>query len=242
MKLLHVVATPRGTESATLRVSHALLERLESACPGVLVETLDLFTTDLPDIAGQNVDVKYGLMAGQAVSPSGAGSWRDVEELIHQFMDADVCLISAPMWNFHIPYVLKYYIDAIVQPGYLFSYGDDGVPVGRCQGKTLVCVTSRGSDYSTGSPMHVLDLQEPYLRAIFGFVGIDDIEFINVQPIDMGPERSAAAVADGIEAAVRLADHLASTRPALVGGRLPVEPAPTRQTVRYGLDADIDAR
>ena len=30
------------------------------------------------------------------------------------------------MWNFGIPYALKYYIDAIVQPGYLFQYTPDG--------------------------------------------------------------------------------------------------------------------
>jgi FMN-dependent NADH-azoreductase len=46
---------------------------------------------------------------------------------ISQFLAADVCLISSPIWNFSIPYALKYYIDAIVQPGYLFSF-KDGVP------------------------------------------------------------------------------------------------------------------
>ena len=52
------------------------------------------------------------------------------------------------MWNFGIPYALKYYIDAIVQPGYLFRYLPDGRPEGLVLGRKMICVTSRGGDYS----------------------------------------------------------------------------------------------
>ncbi|MEV6598741.1 NAD(P)H-dependent oxidoreductase [Actinoplanes sp. NPDC051346] len=214
MLLLHVIATPRSAVSATLRVSHALLEQLNLASADVQVETLDLFTDDMPSVTGQNIDSKYDLMRGQPIDASRIAPWRSIEKLISQFLRADVCLISAPMWNFSIPYALKYYIDAIVQPGYLFAYDDSGVPSGLCGGKKLVCVTSRGGDYSLGGPMNAYDMQEPYLRTIFGFVGITDIEFVNVQPMDMGPARREAAILDGVSAARRLADRLA---PALQG-------------------------
>lgn len=214
MQLLHVVATPRSTVSATLRVSDAFLEQIRTACPATEVETLDLFSADMPTLAGQNIDSKYDLMRGHPIEPSRAAPWRSIERLITQFQRADVCLISSPMWNFSIPYALKYYIDAIVQPGYLFAYGEDGVPAGLCGGKKLVCVTSRGGDYAAGSPMQSFDMQEPYLRTIFGFVGITDIEFVNVQPMDMDEARRAAAIETGIDRARRLADRLA---PALQG-------------------------
>ncbi|MEV4641368.1 NAD(P)H-dependent oxidoreductase [Actinoplanes sp. NPDC049548] len=214
MQVLHVIATPRSAMSATLRVSTPFLEQLQLACPGAQVETLDLFTADMPTVAGQNIDSKYDIMRGRPIEPSRAAPWRSIEALIGQFQRADICLISSPMWNFSIPYALKYYIDAIVQPGYLFAYDETGVPVGRCGGKKLVCVTSRGGDYSAGSPMQVLDLQEPYLRTIFGFVGITDMEFINVQPTDLGPARREEAIGAGIVAARQLADRLA---PALQG-------------------------
>ncbi len=92
------------------------------------------------------------------------------------------------MWNFTIPYVLKYYIDCIVQPGYVFRYDEMGRPVPMVHGKKMVCVTSRGGDYSPGSPFHPYDFQEPYLRAIFGFIGITDVDFINAQPMDITPD------------------------------------------------------
>jgi FMN-dependent NADH-azoreductase len=185
---------------------------LQVACPGVQVETLDLFTDDMPTLTGHNIDSKYDLMRGQPIEPSRAAPWRSIEKLIHQFLRADICLISSPMWNFSIPYALKYYIDAIVQPGYLFAYNDAGFPVGLCGGKKLVCVTSRGGDYSTGTPMQAYDMQEPYLRAIFGFVGITDIEFVNLQPMDMDQDAREDAIRAGIDTARQLADRLALAR------------------------------
>ena len=163
----------------------------------------------MPVLAGQNIDSKYDLMRGAPIDASRAAPWRSIETLIDQFLRADVCLISAPMWNFGIPYALKYYLDAIVQPGYLFAYDDSGVPVGKCAGKKLICVTSRGSDYSPGGPMHAYDLQEPYLRTIFGFIGITDLEFVNVQPMDMDPVRREDAITAGIATVRRLANRLA---------------------------------
>lgn len=44
--------------------------------------------------------------------------------------------------------------------------------------------------------MLAMDHMESYLRAIFGFVGIADLEFFNVQPCDITPElRNVAAKA-----------------------------------------------
>jgi FMN-dependent NADH-azoreductase len=104
--------------------------------------------------------------------------------------------------------VLKYYIDSIIQPGYLFKYTDQGQPVGLVCGKKMICVTSRGGDYSKKSPFHAYDFQEPYLRAIFGFVGITDMYFINAQPMDITPQLRESAIAAAIEDARSLATNL----------------------------------
>lgn len=201
MRLLHIIATPRTTESNTLRVSQEFLTALRSARPDVEVETLDLFQHDLPAVAGENIDSKYKILIGQPIDPRHADSWGEVERLIAQFRAADAYLISTPMWNFGIPYALKYYIDAIVQPGYLFAYDEQGVPVGLCLDKTMMCVTARGGDYSEGGPMHALDMQVPYLRTIFGFIGITDVRFVHVQPTDISPELREEAVKRGIDEA-----------------------------------------
>ena len=185
--LLHIVGTPRGLASNTGRVSSALLEALYERDDDLRVTTLDLFNADLPAVAGVNIKTKYALIRGQTLDDAARTSWLEIEQTIETFLAADYYLFTVPMWNFGIPYALKYYIDAIVQPGYLFRYNERGEPEGLAQGKKMVVVTSRGADYSL-PPMTALDFVESYLRTIFGFIGITDIRFFSVQPMDVSAE------------------------------------------------------
>jgi FMN-dependent NADH-azoreductase len=102
-------------------------------------------------------------------------------------------------------YALKYYIDCIVQPGYLFRYDDRGQVVPLVHGKKLICVTSRGGDYGPASGRGAYDFQEPYLRAIFGLIGVTDIQFISAQPMDVAPDLREAALSAAIATARNLA-------------------------------------
>ena len=200
MKLLHIIASPRSDGSSTLPLSEALLDALGQRFPGLEVETLDLFTADLPAMAGTNIDAKYNLLSGRPVDAAHAESWGQIEAEIERFRSADAYVITAPMWNFGVPYALKYYIDCIVQPGYLFRFTPQGYPEPLLHDKRMVVVTSSGSDYSEGSPMHALNFHEPYLRTIFGFVGITDVTFVNAFSVDV-PQRRAAAIDDALAAA-----------------------------------------
>lgn len=204
MKLLHLVASPRGDTSNTMKVSRAFLDTL-SAHRDVEVETVDLFHHDLPAVAGLNIEAKYTLMVGQPIDREHAESWAHIERAIAHFVSADAYLVTSPMWNFTIPYALKYYIDCIVQPGYVFRYDDVGRAVPMVLGRKMVCITSRGGDYSAQSPFHAYDFQEPYLRAIFGFIGITDVDVINAQPMDVTPALREDALSAAVGAAVELA-------------------------------------
>jgi FMN-dependent NADH-azoreductase len=144
-------------------------------------------------------------MVGQPIDKQHKESWKHIEALIERFLLADIYLISTPMWNFAIPYALKYYIDCIIQPGYLFKYNDQGQAIGLVKGKKMVCITTRGGDYSKHSPFHAYDFQETYLRAVFGFVGITDMHFINAQPMDVTLELRRTAMTAAIEQACSLA-------------------------------------
>jgi FMN-dependent NADH-azoreductase len=201
MQLLHIVATPRGPESNTMRVSNVLLEELYLKYSDLSVKVLDLFKADLPAVAGKNIESKYKLMTGQQLEGEYKSSWAQIEANIKLFLDTDIYLITTPMWNFGIPYALKYYIDAIIQPGYLYRYNEQGFPEGLVIGKKMICVTSRGGDYSADSPLHSLDFVEPYLRTIFNFVGITDIHFINAQPMDISLATRRTAILNSIEEA-----------------------------------------
>ncbi len=191
-RLLHIVATPRGLASNTGRISSVLLEALDGEYEDLVVKTLDLFSVDLPAVAGANIKAKYALMTGQPLDDGAQSSWAEIERTIEEFLDADLYVLTVPMWNFSIPYVLKYYIDAIVQPGYLFTYNDQGQPEGLVKHRRMIVVTSSGADYSQAE-LAPLNFVESYLRTIFGFVGISDIHFFSAQPMDISIEMRKAA-------------------------------------------------
>ena len=182
-KLLHIIATPRGEESRTLKVTRAFLDAFKNKHPACRIDEFNVCTERLPELTLKRLDGKYTLLGGKELSADLQGAWREIEGHIERFLSADAYLISCPMWNFGIPYGLKHYIDVIVQPKYLFHYTDKG-PEGLIKDRKMLVITSRGGDYSAGSPFRPYDLQEPYLRSVFGFVGIKDVSFINAEPMD----------------------------------------------------------
>lgn len=187
-KLLHIIATPRGNDSRTLRVSRAFLEVFRERYPACPVDELNVCTQPLPPLTAHVAGGKYILLGGRELPPEMQALWKGIIGHIERFLAADAYLVSTPMWNFGIPYYLKHYIDVIVQPRYLFRYAETGVE-GLAGGRKMVVISSRGGDYRPGTPYHSYDQLEPYLRTVFGFVGITHITFITAQPMDAsGPE------------------------------------------------------
>ena len=187
MKLLHIIASPRGEKSRTTRIANEFINSLKSKNPNLIVEDLELFQMDLPTLNQSVTEAKYMTIAGVTLDTASQFMWNEIADISKSFVSFDMYVISAPMWNFSVPYKLKHYIDVIMQPGILFKFTATGVE-GLAKNKKMICITSRGSDYSVGSPMNVMDFQESYLRTIFGFAGITDVSFINAQPLDYTPE------------------------------------------------------
>lgn len=198
MKILHIIASPRGKESRTLRISEHLLGLISKKYPGTEIDNLDLFREELPALGLQRVNGKYELMSGMDLSENTKDSWARIIEHIERFKSADTYVISSPMWNFGIPWVLKTYLDVIVQPRFLFKYTESG-PVGLAKGKVYI-VSTRGGDYSEGSPYHSYDQMVPYLKTVLGFIGFKDISFISAQPMDaLGAETRERKLQEAIQ-------------------------------------------
>jgi FMN-dependent NADH-azoreductase len=202
-KILHIVATPREDASRTLSVSREFLRSFQEVHPEYVVDELNLVKESVPDLTMKRVDGKYVLLGGKDLFGDLQEAWTEITQHIDRFMSADLYLVSSPMWNFGIPYMLKKYIDVIVQPKFLFRYTPTGVE-GLVKNKKMVVITSRGGEYVTEDSLK-MDFQEPYLRTIFAFVGLNDITFINAQPMDMGMEKQQERLKRAIEEAKALA-------------------------------------
>ncbi len=183
-KVLHIIASPRGENSRTLKVSSALLETI-GVRTEIEVDELNVFAEPLPEMNVTRVNGKYMLMSGENLSGEAEKSWQEIIAHIDRLKSADIVVVSTPMWNFSIPYRLKQYIDIVAQPGFTFRYGPNG-PEGMLIGKKLFVVTSHGGDYGPDSGLMSYDKLRPYLEQIFAFLGMTDQTFISAQPMDAG--------------------------------------------------------
>ncbi len=201
--LLHIIASPRGEVSNTLKISREVLNRFRELHPDGKVDTLDLFAEDLPPITLKATDGKYRLLSGKELDEETRPAWEPILRQVERFKAADIVLISTPMWNFGIPYVLKHYFDVIIQPRHLFRYTETG-PEGLAKGKRVIVANSRGGDYSEG-PAKAMDMLEPTLRTMLGFIGIPDPVFLSAQPmLGAGPETAEKKLSETVAAARKI--------------------------------------
>ena len=105
------------------------------------------------------------------------------DELVAEIKKADTLIINAPMYNFHIPTQLKSYFDFIARPRVTFQYSEKG-PEGLLKGKKAVVLAAFGG-FHQNQPT---DLVTSYMKAILGFIGITDVQFVYVEGSGFGPE------------------------------------------------------
>jgi FMN-dependent NADH-azoreductase len=200
-KLLYIEASPRKSRSKSIEVANTFLDALRSAHPALEVDTLDLWSTELPQFDGSVVEAKYAILHGQPHTTEQAQAWRHVEDVIARFKAPDWYLFSLPMWNFGIPYVLKHYIDVIVQPGLTFSFSPSEGYSGLVTGKKAAAVYARGGAYGPGTGAEDYDLQSKALTGILGFIGITDLTNIFVEPTLAAPGDVETTIAKAKELA-----------------------------------------
>lgn len=180
-KLLYIEASPRKTRSKSIRAAKAFLDAYRESHPDDAIETIDLWSTPLPEFDGETIDAKYQVLHGQDHSRDQAAAWQAVVDVCDQFKSADKYVISVPMWNFGIPYKLKHYIDVLAQPGQTFSYSPDTGYSGLVTGRPVTVIYARGGAY-TADDAKGMDYQKSYMELILGFLGFTDIRSVIIEP------------------------------------------------------------
>lgn len=204
-KLLYIQSSPRKDRSKSNQVAAAFLEQYKQSHLDDTINTINVFEEDFPSFDGLTVQAKYTILHGKEHTSEERQAWDAVEKVIAQFKNVDKYLFSLPMWNFGIPYRLKQYIDILVQPGYTFSYGENGYE-GLVKGKPVAVVYTRGGAYGEGTGGETFDMQEPYMELILRFVGFENIQSVVVEPTLAGGEDQArGTVEESIKKARKLA-------------------------------------
>ena len=200
MKLLHIDSSILGDASVSRAISRAVVDRLVSGRPDMEVITRDLAAAPLTHLsgaylAGRDAEVKHDQAAQEDVTLGGAA--------LAEFLASDVVVVGAPLYNFTIPSQLKAWVDRICVAGKTFRYTESGAQ-GLAGGKRVVLALSRGGFYGPGTPHAAFEHGESYLRAVFGFLGVNDIASVLAEGVALGAERRAQALDEAKAAAAAL--------------------------------------
>jgi FMN-dependent NADH-azoreductase len=173
--LLKIDSSPMGERSISRKLSAAFAKTWTNAHPGGTVIARDLTAIDIPVIDGRWVGAAY--TPENARTPEQKETLTISDSLIADLQKADEYVIGVPMHNFSIPSTLKLWIDQVARVGKTFSYGSGGAK-GLLSGKKATLIMASGGVYEHGTALAALNFATPYLRAVLGFMGITDVNFI----------------------------------------------------------------
>ena len=193
-RILHLISSLQGKESHSIKLGHAIVEKIQEKYPVSTVEELNLVDIEIPHL--NPTTLRSLFIPGDQLTAAEKESIRFSDDAIQQLLDSDIIVIGAPLYNFTIPSSLKAWIDHITRPGITFSYGESG-PVGLVRGKKVYVAMASGGVFSKG-PGKENDFVAPYLKAFLGFLGMTDLTVFRAEGLKV-LELKASAMEKAID-------------------------------------------
>jgi FMN-dependent NADH-azoreductase len=195
--LLHIDSSPLYGRSVSRQLTGAFVNEWKSShLDGTIIDR-DLNATALSPITAEWVGAAY--TPAEARTPQQKELLAVSDLLLAELEQADEYVIGVPMHNFGVPSVLKLWIDQIARAGRTFSYGS-GIPKGLLTGKKATFLIATGGIYDVQTQMASFNFVEPYLRSVFGFLGVTNATFLTAG--------GTAALNQGLDRDAFLAPHL----------------------------------
>jgi FMN-dependent NADH-azoreductase len=191
--VLIIDSAATGEASVSRRLTGELEATLRGRGP-VRIVRRDVGATPVPHLTAETTPAIRGAEAATDAAREGLAL---SDALIAELKAADLVVIGAPMYNFGMPSTLKAWFDHVLRAGITFRYSEAG-PEGLLKGKKAIVIESRAGLYSSG-PAAPLDSQEPHLRTLLGFMGIDDVTFVRVEKLAFGPDQAAASIEEALD-------------------------------------------
>jgi FMN-dependent NADH-azoreductase len=189
--LLHINSSPLYGRSVSRQLTDAFVSQWESSHPKGTVVDRDLNATPIPPVTAEWVGAAFTPEVGRTPQQKEVLALSDA--LIAELEQADEYVFGVPMHNFGVPSVLKLWIDQIARVGKTFSYAE-GRPKGLLTGKKATFIIATGGIYDAQTQMASFNFVEPYLRSVFGFLGVTDATFLTAggtAALNQGQDRDA---------------------------------------------------
>ena len=199
--LLHLDSSPMGEVSVSRHLTAEFVQNWKDANPNGTVIVRDTTVSAIPPVDAAWVGAVYTPEASLTAAQRETLALSDA--LVAELFAADEYVIGVPMHNFSIPSTLKLWIDQSARVNKTFSYAT-GAPVGLLTGKRATVLIATGGSYDAGTIMASYNHVEPYLRTVFGFLGVTDVTVLAAG--------GAAALNRGADRQAFLEPHVAAVR------------------------------
>ena len=178
MNILHICANPKPTEeSVSKQLAAAFFGKLIELRPDLDLVNVDLYDEKPPFYSYELYKRAWYPILDEAYEPSKAEEMaiNYAAKQAEAFNEADVLVLTAPMWNFSVPAIMKAWMDQILCPNLTFTISpQEGVkPLHKI--KSIVLLVASGGVYKEDDERDALTRQ---VRSAFGFIGIDDLEIV----------------------------------------------------------------
>jgi FMN-dependent NADH-azoreductase len=187
-RILRIDSSSSQSHSITRRLGDEVVRRLNRRYPGA-----DLLERDLT--SGVDFLSEGWVQANMTNADERTRAQREFlavsDQLVSELDSADVILITAPVYNFSIPAVLKAWIDMVCRTRLTFRYTENG-PEGLLRDRPVYLVMASG-----GIPFgSTADFASGYLRHILGFMGIRDVRCVYAEGTSANASASENAALD----------------------------------------------
>jgi FMN-dependent NADH-azoreductase len=211
MNILHVCANPKPTEEAiSKQLASAFFGKLIELKPEVELINVDLYDEKPPFFSYELYKRVWYPVFNSEYEPNKAEemSTNYADAQIEKFNDADILVLTMPMWNYSVPAIMKAWIDQVLLPEKTFSINKEEGINGLHKIKRIVLLVSSGAAYKEDDDRDALSRQ---IRHAFEFVGINDIDVVwaegqNPMFFDNAEESKSFAIEAAIEAAEDIAE------------------------------------
>lgn len=211
MNILHVCANPKPTEeSVSKQLAAAFFAALVEKVTDFEVSNVDLYQEPPPYVSYECFRGFWNpvFIKDYRITPDEEKAIAYAREQGKLFNQADVIVLTTPMWNYSIPSILKAWIDQVIAPEITFKMTPTG-PQPMHHVKQIILLVASGGVYKEGDERDCLSSE---IKAAFGFLGITEISVAWADGQNtMFYHDSALRKTFAVEAAQELAESVAES-------------------------------
>lgn len=186
MKILNINSSSNRDSSTSTIYAKKIVDRFLNLYPGT--SSIDRHTTysNLPFIDQEIIEAFFA--KGERTDEQKQ-TLKLSDSLVDELVNADIIVISSPIYNFSVPASLKAYFDLVARAGLTFEYTENG-PKGLLKNKkAFIVVSSGGTEINSD-----VDFAGKYIKHFLSFIGVVDVEFVKLDQLMFKSEEKLEAV------------------------------------------------